>query len=101
MNKQTALKKALHFFITKIIAGIVVIGASVALIEWLRTAVLDKTNLTEDIKNIITAIADSVVAVTAYILLYRKYEKRHITELSAVNFIKYAVIGIITGFALQ
>jgi membrane protease YdiL (CAAX protease family) len=101
MSKQKASKKVLHFFITKILVGIAVIGASVALIEWLRTALLDKTNLTEDIKNIITAVADSVVAVTAYILLYRKYEKRHITELSAANFIKYAVIGIITGFALQ
>lgn len=101
MSKQTALKKVLHFFVTKIIVGIAVIGASVALIEWLRTLLLDKTNLSENIKNIIIAIADSVVAVTAYILLYRKYEKRHITELSAASFIKYAVIGIITGFALQ
>src|SRR5215469_2314812 len=101
MSKQTALKKALHFFVTKIIIGIAVIGASVALIEWLRTLLLDKTGLTDNTKNIIITIADSIAAVSAYILLFSKYEKRRITELNARDFIKYAVIGILTGFALQ
>jgi membrane protease YdiL (CAAX protease family) len=101
MSKQTALKKALYFFITKIIIGIGVIGASVALIEWLRTSLLDKTSLTDNTKNIITAIVDSVAAVSAYILLFGKYEKRNITELGTTGFVKYAGIGILTGFTLQ
>jgi membrane protease YdiL (CAAX protease family) len=101
MSKPTALKKMLHFFVTKIIIGIAVIGASVALIEWLRTVLLDKTNLADDTKNVITSVADSIVAISVYILLFRKYEKREVTELNATGFIKYAVIGLITGFALQ
>jgi membrane protease YdiL (CAAX protease family) len=101
MSEGAAFKKALYFFLTKIIIGIAVIGASVALMEWLRTVLLDETNLAEDTKNLITAIADSISAVSAYILLFRKYEKRNITELSANRFIKHSVIGSITGFILQ
>jgi len=45
MGKQTALQKALHFFVTKIIIGIAVIGGLVALVEWLGRLLLDKTQL--------------------------------------------------------
>ncbi|HEY5462770.1 MAG TPA: CPBP family intramembrane glutamic endopeptidase [Hanamia sp.] len=101
MNKQTALQKAFDFFLTKIIIGIGVIGVLVFLTEWLGRLLLGKTNLTDDIKNIIVAIADSVIAVSGYILLFRVYEKRQIKELSASSFGKNAAIGCVSGLLLQ
>jgi uncharacterized protein len=101
MNKQTVLQKALNFFLTKIIIGIVVIGLLVALTEWLRKLLLDKTNLADDIKNIIVGVADSAIAVSGYILLFKTYEKRRIKELSASAFSKNVIIGSVTGLVLQ
>ena len=101
MNNQTALSKILSFFLVKIIIGIAVIGGSVFLVEWLGRLLLDKTQVTDDYKNIIIAILDALAALFSYIILFRVYEKRKIKELSLSTFSKNSVIGFITGFALQ
>jgi uncharacterized protein len=101
MDKQIPLQKVLYFFLTKIIIGIAVIVSLVALTEWLRTLLLDKTSLTDDTKNIIVAVAESVLAVCGYIFLFRRYEKRCIRELSASVFSKNLIIGCVIGFGLQ
>jgi CAAX protease family protein len=101
MANQTILQKVLHFFLTKIIIGIAVIGGSVAVIQWVGSSLLDKTSITDNIKNIIQAISNSAIALIAYIFLYKFYEKRKISELSASAFGKYAIIGFLIGFALQ
>lgn len=67
MDKQTALQKILHFFLTKIIIGIAVVGGLVAFIEWSARLLLDKTQLTDDTKNVIIAIADATIALLSYI----------------------------------
>jgi membrane protease YdiL (CAAX protease family) len=100
MNKQTALQKALHFFVTKIIIGFAVIGGLVALVEWL-SGLLDKTQLNDNTKNVIIAISNSAIAISGYVLLFRMYEKREIKELSASTFTKNAVLGCVSGFLLQ
>ena len=43
--------------------------------------ILDKTNLADDLKALIVAVTEAVIATTAYIFLFRAYEKRLITEL--------------------
>ncbi|MEP7372489.1 MAG: CPBP family intramembrane glutamic endopeptidase [Chitinophagaceae bacterium] len=101
MNKQTAIPKALHFFLTKIIIGIAVVGGSVALTEWSGRLLLDKTQLTDNSKNVIIAISDAAIALLSYILLFRAYEKRQIKELSSLAFGKNAMIGFATGLVLQ
>ncbi len=101
MKKQTALFKILNFFLVKIIIGIAVVGGCVFLMEWLRQILPDQTQLTNDLKNIITAIADALAALISYIFLFKLYEKRKIKELSASSFIKNAIIGFITGLSLQ
>jgi membrane protease YdiL (CAAX protease family) len=83
-----------------IIGSAVVIG-SVALIESAGAPLIDKTQLTTDLKNIIIAIVESLLAVACYILLFRFYEKRQITELSASTFVKNALIGFFIGLILQ
>lgn len=101
MNKQTTLQKAFHFFLTKMIVGIAVIVALVALVELLRSFLLDKTNLSSDTKAVTTAITEAITAVAAYIFLFRVYDKRQINELSRAKFINVAITGFLTGILLQ
>jgi len=101
MDKQSVLQKGLHFFLTKIIVGIAAIVALVALVEWLGKLSLDKTQLTDNTKNMIVAVSDAVIAMLGYILLFRVYEKRRIKELSASTFGKNAIVGFLTGLFLQ
>jgi membrane protease YdiL (CAAX protease family) len=100
-DKQTTLQKALHFFLTKMIVGVIVIIALVAFVEWLRSFLLDKTNLSTDTKAIIVAVAEAGIATAGYILLFRTYEKRRIHELSTAKLINNAIIGFLTGIILQ
>ena len=99
--KQTPLQKALHFFLTKMIIGIGVIVLLVAVIEWLGSSILDKTNLPDDKKALTVAIAEAFIAATGYIFLFRIYDKRPIHELSASTFFNNATVGFLTGVALQ
>src|SRR4051812_42557795 len=98
--KPTPLQKVLHFFFIKMIVGIAVIVAVVALIELLRSVLLDKTNLSNDIKAIITAITEAVITLAAYIILFKASDKRQIHELSREKFISNASTGFMTGLLL-
>lgn len=99
--KQTPLQKALDFFVTKMIIGIGVIVLLVVVIEWLRSSILDKTNLPDDKKALIVAVAEAFITTTGYIFLFRIYDKRPIHELSASTFFNNATVGFLTGVALQ
>src|SRR6266542_709148 len=96
-----ALQKASHFFLTKMVIGIGVIVALVAFIEWLRSFLLDRTNLSNDTKAITTAVAEACIATAGYIFLFRTYDKRRIHELSTTKLSNNAIIGFLTGIILQ
>ena len=83
------------------IACIGVIVSLVAFIEWLRSSMLDKTNLSNDVKALLVAVAEAFIATTAYIFLFRAYDKRRIHELSAATFSNSAVIGFLIGVLSQ
>lgn len=95
------LQKVAHFFLTKMIVGIVVIVALVALIEWLRSFLLDRTNLTDDTKALLVAVAEACVATAGYIFLFRAYDKRQMHELSKANLRANVATGFLTGILLQ
>jgi len=101
MNNQTNFQKILYFFLTKIILGVVTVAALVAMVEIGGRFLLDKTSAAEDLKNIIIAITESVVALTAYVILFKTYEKREISELSLSTFGSNATTGFFTGLILQ
>jgi hypothetical protein len=78
-----------------------VIVLLVALVEWLHSSILDKTSLSNDVKALIVAVAEAIVATTGYIFVFRSYDKRRIHELSAVLFVNNASIGLLAGVLLQ
>ena len=83
------------------IVGIGVLVLLVAFIEWLRSSILDKTNLSNDVKALTVAIAEAFIATIGYIFVFRWYDKRRIYELSAVLFINNVLIGFLIGVILQ
>ena len=99
--KQIPFQKVLYFFLTKMIIGIGVIVLLVALVEWLHSLVLDKTNLSDAVKALIVSVAQAFIATAGYIFVFRVYEKRRIHELSAALFMKNATMGFLTGLILQ
>src|SRR5215211_2250160 len=101
METENQLHKTLHFFLTKNIIGIVVVGGAVALAEWSVRLLLAQAKLADDLKNVLVAIIDAAMALLSYKLLFRSYEKRRIKELSLSTFGKNAIIGFATGLVLQ
>jgi hypothetical protein len=99
--RRRNLNIIVNYYLVRIIVGILVIGSSVALIEWAGRFFLDKTNLAEEIKNLLISITESGISLFLYINLYRWYEKRQITELSKHVFVRYSLWGFASGFALQ
>jgi CAAX protease family protein len=100
-SKQAQLQKILNFFVTKIIIGSAFIILLVVSIEWLRSTLLDKTNLSNDIKALFVAVAEAFIATIGYIFVFRLYEKRRIYELGVELFVNNAAIGFLSGVLLQ
>lgn len=98
---QTPLQKILHFFLTKMIIGVGMIVSLVALVEWLRSSMLDRTNFPNDTKDIIVAVAEAFLVTIAYIFIFKIYDKRSIQELSGAKFITNSIPGFVIGIALQ
>jgi len=97
----TTLKKIIHFPVIKMLIGIATVAGSVALIEWAGRSLLDKTRFSDELKNLVLAIVESVVAAYVYFTLFKLYEQRPITELSRKSFFKHASRGFSSGFLLQ
>ena len=95
------MQKLFHFFLVKIIVGIAAIVAVVFLTQTFGQTLLNNTSLSENEQNFILALLNSGFALAVYIFLFRFYEKRKITELSASNFFSFASIGFVSGFILQ
>ena len=67
----------------------------------IRASKLFHIHMGNDYKNLITAAAVAALASLSYIVLFRFYEKRQITEMKFSRFGKNAGIGFLTGFVLQ
>lgn len=101
MSKENIFQRIVHFFLTKILVGIAVVGGSVALIEWAGNLVLLQFHLPEEIKSALIGFSEAMMALLVYILLYARYEKRKINELSLRSLPANASLGFSLGFLLQ
>jgi len=101
MEKKATLYKIIYFFLTKMIVSAGIIVSLVALIEWLRSSILDKAGISDNSKALIVSVLEALVAVAGYIFIFRAYEKRRIQELSAAAFRDASLMGFLTGIGLQ
>ena len=82
-------------------AGIVVVVGLVILVQLACNAVLQDVQIAKDSKHLIISIFTAAAALAGYVVLYRYYEKREITELKLTSFGRNAGIGLATGAAIQ
>jgi len=97
------LKKILHSTIAKIIVGVVVImGGYWLLLHSLSSLfrLVQVTPIITIIRYITIPVIITSFIIALYILIYRYYERRKITELSTHNFGKYLLFGLLLGFLL-
>jgi len=94
------IKKIFHSTIAKIIIGfVVVIAAYNVSSDWLNN-ILRAYKEIQIARLIIIPIFSVIVVLASYIVLYRYYEKRRITELSTHNIGKYLLFGLLLGLLL-
>jgi CAAX protease family protein len=100
-STESLAKRILYFPLTKMIIGIIssiVVGfAGMIIIKLFPGIRLLNSALKDMIGNIVFAL----LAVLIYRLLYKAYEKRKITELSARHLTRNIIAGIMLGLLLQ
>jgi uncharacterized protein len=101
MEIESLSKRIFSFFLTKIFIGILVLAIPVWLIEWAGHTLLQKIKVSEDLQNGLISVAVSAASLISYVLLFRWYENRQVTELRSSLFIKNANTGFIAGLILQ
>ena len=101
MNKKSIGQKFLHFPLTKIVIGLIVIGVTVGIGQLLFQKILDLTSVDTEIKNLIVGIFVALHAIVTYSVLFRFYEKREVTEFSKRGMLKSLSVGIALGVILQ
>ena len=101
MTSKNMGGKILHFPLTKIIIGLIVVAGIVSLGQTLMRELLNQTGLERDLKRLITGIVVALISIISYIYLYKFYEKRKITEFSRKGLLKNLGIGILIGAGLQ
>lgn len=101
MNVRTTGQKILHFPITKIVIGMIVVIGIYTTSQYFLHELLKITSLPRDLQNLLIGVVSSVLAVFAYLLLFKFYEKRKISELSLSGITKNLTMGIVLGATLQ
>ena len=101
METKSTGQKILHFPLTKIIIGVLVVAGIVVIGESGIEKILNHILTDKEIRNLITGIFVALLAFFSYKILFRFYEKREITELSAKGSGRNLISGILLGAILQ
>ncbi|MES2560659.1 MAG: type II CAAX endopeptidase family protein [Bacteroidota bacterium] len=101
MKTKSMLQKIVHFPLTKIIAGIAILVGMVALAQWLAGMALQYLEIETALRKLIIGIVGASVSVSIYILLFRFYENRNVSELSTKGLGRNLAYGILLGAILQ
>jgi hypothetical protein len=100
MQRPVDIKAILYFPVTRIIVGLAAcLGIGLLGMEGTHS-VLEKTSIPENWKDPITGTVFAILVIVLYIQLYRRYENRKVTELSAARFPRSVISGILLGAAL-
>lgn len=101
MKKNSMFFRILNYPLTRIIVGISVIVAIVAIGQIGIRKLFDLFPLDRDIEKLVEGIIIAVLAIYSYILVCKFYEKRVITEISRKQILKNLAIGMALGSVLQ
>lgn len=101
METLTLKQKTFNSPIIKIILALLVFIAVVIIGQQIASKLLALIPLDKDYRNLLKGLFVSASCVLSYILFFKKYDKRAVTELAAKGLAKNLFIGLTIGFALQ
>ena len=101
METLTTKQKIFNFPLTKIILGLIACLLLINVGQAIAGKLLLQTSLDKDYRNLIKGIIVCGLALTSYIVFFKYYEKRAITELALKGLAKNLIIGILIGAVLQ
>ncbi|WP_149205794.1 CPBP family intramembrane glutamic endopeptidase [Flavobacterium johnsoniae] len=101
METLTRKQKIFNFPVVKIVLALLTFMAVVIIGQQIAVKLLALTPLEKDYRNLLKGLFVSFSCILSYILFFKKYDKRAITEFSAKGLAKNLTIGISIGFVLQ
>ena len=101
MTNKSIGYKILHFPVTKIIIGCLALGTVVVFSQMALDSFLNSRDVQPDYKNLMSGVLTAVLSIGTYVLLFRLYEKRKITELSGKGLLRHLLLGSLLGAVLQ
>ncbi|KFF07297.1 CPBP family intramembrane glutamic endopeptidase [Flavobacterium reichenbachii] len=101
METPTAKQKIFNSPITKIILALLVFMAVVIIGQQIASKLLALTPLDKNYRNLLKGLFVSTACIFSYILFFKKYDKRTVTEFAVKGLFKNLFIGISIGFVLQ
>lgn len=101
METLTRKQKIFNFPVVKILLALLTFMAVVIIGQQIAVKLLALTSLDKDYRNLLKGLFVSFSCIFSYILFFKKYEKRTITEFSTKGLAKNISIGALIGFVLQ
>ncbi|WP_291149498.1 CPBP family intramembrane glutamic endopeptidase [Flavobacterium sp. UBA7680] len=101
METLTRKQKIFNFPVVKIFLALLTFMAVVIIGQQIAVKLLALTSLDKDYRNLLKGLFVSFSCIFSYILFFKKYEKRAITEFSTKGLLKNISIGALIGFILQ
>ncbi|RED25050.1 hypothetical protein BD847_1793 [Flavobacterium cutihirudinis] len=101
METLTLKQKTFNSPITKIILALLTFMAVVIISQQIAVKLLALTSLEKEYRNLLKGLFVSALCVFSYILFFKKYDKRAITEFSTKGLAKNLILGTLIGFTLQ
>lgn len=101
METLTLKQKTFNSPITKIILALLTFMAVVIIGQQIAVKLLTLTSLDRDYRNLLKGLFVSASCVYSYILFFKKYDKRTVTEFASKGLLKNVGGGILIGFLLQ
>ncbi|KAF2336330.1 CPBP family intramembrane glutamic endopeptidase [Flavobacterium daemonense] len=101
METISAKQKILNFPLTKIILSLIVCLFFVNIGQIISGKLLLQTPLDKDFRNLLKGIIVCALALSSYIIFFKKYEKREVTEFAFKGIARNLILGILIGAVLQ
>ena len=101
METLTRKQKIFNFPVVKILLALLTFMAVVIIGQQIAAKLLALTPLDKDYRNLLKGLFVSFSCIFSYILFFKKYDKRTITEFATKGLAKNLLIGISIGFILQ
>lgn len=101
METLTTKEKIFNSPVTKIVLALLAFMAVIIIGQQVASKLLALTDLDKNIRNLLKGLFVSSAGIFTYILFFKKYEKRAITEFATNGLVKNIFGGILIGFVLQ